>query len=373
MRTRLLPILLTTFALTAASCSLEAVSDVAEDEEPRAVASALDVTQSDQPPPPSELADVIDKVLPKVVNIRVEALQFDPLTGPETVQGQGSGVIIDDSGIIITNAHVVQDSTEVTVVFNDDHGRMEGRVLGVAPEKDVAVVKVDADDLDAVEIGKSSSLRLGHDVIALGFPLGLGGPTVTKGIVSALDRNISVNGGPSSGRLEGLIQTDAAINPGNSGGALIDESGRLVGINTAAAQAGAAENVGFAIPIDGAIPIAEEIVSEPPEKRAWLGVQIRSVESAATAAQLELDPDTRGALVSGVFPDSAAEAAGIEQGDVIVMIDDIEVRSAEDLTKALTEFDPDQSVDVVVLRDGQETTLEAELDQRPASIPVPED
>jgi S1-C subfamily serine protease len=376
MKIRGLLLLLTALALVASSCSLEAISEVGE-EDPRGDRKEnppVEFNQSDEPASGSDLADVIDEVLPSVVNIRVESLQFDPLTGPQEVQGQGSGVVIEEEGIIITNAHVVQDSTEVSVVFNDEHGRMEGKVLGVAPEKDIAVVRVEAGDLEAIQLGKSESLRLGDDVVALGFPLGLGGPTVTKGIVSALDRNIDVNGGGGgSARLEKLIQTDAAINPGNSGGALIDVSGRLIGINTAAAQAGAAENIGFAIPVDAALPIAEEIINEPPEERAWLGVQIQSIESSAVASQTGLDPDARGALVIGVFPDSAAGTAGIEEGDLIVEVGDRDVRSADDLTAALTKFDPRETIDVVVVRDGEEVTLEAELDQRPASIPVPEE
>lgn len=321
-------------------------------------------------PVASELADTIEAVLPAVVNIRVESLSFDPLSGAQTVRGQGSGVVIDPAGLILTNAHVVQDSTKVTVVFNDEHGRMDGEVLGVAPERDLAVVQVEADDLTSVELGRSSGLRLGHEVVAIGFPLGLGGPTVTKGIVSALDRNIDVNGGAQE-RLEGLIQTDAAINPGNSGGPLVDLGGRLVGINTAAAQAGSAENVGFAIPVDAAVPVAQEILSEPPERRAWLGVQIQSIESSAAASQVGLDPDARGALIVGLFPDGAAAAAGIEEGDLIVELGDVEIGSADDLTEALTRFDPGDRVEVLVRRGGQDVALEAQLDQRPSSIPVP--
>lgn len=338
-----------------------------ESPEPRAT---LALPEAVSAPPDSGLADTIENVLPSVVNIRVESLSFDPLSGSRTVRGQGSGVVIDGSGLILTNAHVIQDASRVTVVFNDGHGRMEGEVLGVAPEKDIAVVEVDADDLSPLRIGRSSALRLGHEVVAIGFPLGLGGASVTKGIVSALDRNIEVSEGVQRS-LEGLIQTDAAINPGNSGGPLIDLNGRLVGINTAAAQAGAAENVGFAIPVDSAFPIAQEIISEPPEERAWLGVQIRSIESSAAAAQVDLDPDARGALIVGLFPDGAAIEAGAEEGDLIVEVGDIEVRSAEDLTQALTEFDPGDRVDMVVLRPDGTSTLEVVLSQRPATFPVP--
>jgi S1-C subfamily serine protease len=192
-------------------------------------------------------AAVAQRVLPGVVYVRVEGFGGT---------GAGSGVVIDREGTILTNNHVVAGASEVTVVFND--GRhdepLRGEVVGTAPERDLAVVRVDAGDLTPVELGRSGDLRLGDPVLALGFPLGLG-PTVTQGIVSGLERTIEPSGGP---RLEGLLQTDAAINPGNSGGALVDANGRLVGINTAGA--GFAENIGFAIAIDQARPVVEEIL-----------------------------------------------------------------------------------------------------------------
>jgi len=335
---------------------------------------APDITldQSDQAAPTSPLADVIEEILPAVVNVRVTSVGFDPSGGAQEGRGEGSGVVIDEKGIILTNNHVVSGATEVEIVFNDDHPSMTGEVLGTLPEKDIAVVRVEADDLTAIEIGNSSSLRLGDEVVAIGFPLGLGGPTVTKGIVSAKERDIDI-GGAEAESLEDLLQTDAAINPGNSGGALVDLSGRLVGINTAAAQAGAAENVGFAIPVDDAIPLAQEILSEPPERRAWLGVQIDTVGSSAIAAQLGLDPDVRGALVTGLYPDSPADRGGVEQGDVITDLGGFGLESVEDLTTSLTEFDPGERIEVTVVRGDETIVVDVELDQRPATIPLPEE
>jgi S1-C subfamily serine protease len=332
----------------------------------------VELEQLDTESPHSSIADMVEDVLPTVVNVRVTSVNFDPFGEPEEQKGQGSGVVIDEAGIILTNNHVVAGSTEVNVVFNDEHGTMEGTVIGTAPEKDIAVIQVEADDLPTIDLGRSASLRLGDDVVAIGFPLGLGGATVTKGIISAIDRNISVSG-EFEEELEGLLQTDAAINPGNSGGALVDLAGRLVGINTAAAQAGAAENIGFAIPVDGALPIVEEILSEPPDERAWLGVQIESVSSSAAASQLGLPPDVRGALIAGIFPGSPAEEAGLRQGDLIVEISGEEIESAEDLTSTLTDLDPGSSVDVVVLRDGEVVTEKAELGRRPTTIPAPQE
>jgi S1-C subfamily serine protease len=305
--------------------------------------------------------------------VRVTAVAFDPFGEAQIGEGQGSGVVIDSAGVILTNNHVVQDATEVDVIFTDDREPLEGEVIGTVPEKDIAVIRVDADDLTPIEVGRSSGLRLGDDVVAIGFPLGLGGVTATKGIISATDRNIRVGtgGGPLPEALEGLLQTDAAINPGNSGGALVDVAGRLVGINTAAARAGSAENVGFAIPIDEAITIAEEILGEPAEQRAWLGVQIQSVNSSAVASQLGLDPSVRGALIAGIFPDGPAEGAGLEQGDVIVRAAGEDVTSAEGLTRALTQVDPGEVIEVTFLRGGSERTVEVEAGARPVTFERP--
>lgn len=342
-------------AVMLGGCSLEAVRDAAEDE---VASEQLDLTQSDTPPPRSPVAEVVADALPSVVNVKVTSVNNVGLG-----RGEGSGVVIDRSGVILTNFHVVSGAVNVDVVFNDDHGRMQGRVIGGIPERDLAVIRVDADDLDPIEMGRSSNLRLGDDVIAIGFPLGLGGPTVTKGIVSALDRNIDA--GTEGLELQGLLQTDAAINPGNSGGALIDRAGRLVGINTAAATASAAENIGFAIAIDEALPVIEEILSEPPEDRAWLGVSIASVDSASDAAQLGLDLDVRGAAITLIFPNNPAEEAGLQEGDVIVRVGDRAVTSAEDLTSALAGFDPGDVVAVVVVNQEGTRTLDVTLAQRP--------
>jgi S1-C subfamily serine protease len=327
----------------------------------------LDLTQDDSDAPPSSVTEVVDEALPSVVNVRVKNVGENAFTGElEEGQGQGSGVVIDRNGIIITNNHVIAGAVEVNVVFNDGRDPLEGQVIGAIPENDVAVVKVEADDLDAIELGKSDNLDLGESVVAIGFPLGLGGPTVTQGIISGLERTIRVNepDGPSS--LEGLLQTDAAINPGNSGGALVDIAGRLVGINTAAITAASAENIGFAIAIDEAIPIVEEILEDPPEKRAWLGVSLGTVDSASLATEIGLDADARGAVVLGLIPNSPAEDSGLEEGDLIVSIDEDEIGSADDVTDVLRDLDPGEKVEIGYERDGELDSLELELGSRPA-------
>ncbi|HYN36360.1 MAG TPA: trypsin-like peptidase domain-containing protein [Actinomycetota bacterium] len=328
----------------------------------------VSLEQSNEGPPTSTAAEVVEKVLPSVVNVRVTALSSDPITGDvREGKGQGSGVVIDRRGVIVTNNHVVQTATEVTVVLNDGR-RLTGSVVDTDPEHDLAVVRVDADDLTPIEFGRSESLRLGDDVIALGFPLGLvGGPSVTKGIVSALDRRISVTNETDSGELSGLIQTDAAINPGNSGGALVDLNGRLVGINTAAAGAASAENVGFAINIDSAIPIIKEILTTPPEKRPWMGVILGDVEPAQ-ASELGLPPDTTGALITQIIPGSPAEDAGLEEGDVVTAVNGEAVGSAAELIDVLTGFKPEDVVELEVVNPDGSRTVDVTLEIRPPAF-----
>ena len=318
-----------------------------------------DVTlvQNDSPRPASELADVVEQVLPRVVNVKVTELAFGSLGSVEEGQGSGSGVVIDSSGVIVTNYHVVQDAFEVDVAFTDGE-TMRGRVIAVAPSRDLALIQVAAEKLPAIEFGKSSTLRLGDDVVAIGYPLGLGGPTVTRGIVSATDRDIRPLGGNP---LTGLLQTDAAINPGNSGGAMVDLTGRLVGINTAAAQAGSAENVGFAIPADVAVEVIQEMLASPLEEQAWLGVA------------LDTQAETAGALVTGIYPGSPAEAAGIEAGNVVVSLDGERISSARDLIDTVAERPP--GAEVILELDTAEgmESLTVTLARRPGSFVQPDE
>ena len=360
-------------ALVAGACNLEIRSnrapegDVAADLEP-----LPDVTfeQSDERPPRSKIADVIEQVLPSVVNVRVTALQQDVLTGDiEEGRGQGSGVIIDERGVIVTNNHVVQQATEVTIVLHDGR-KLEGTVVDTNPERDLAVVRVDADELTPIEFGRSSSLRLGDEVLAIGFPLGLtGGPTVTQGIVSAQDRTIPVGtaAGGEDLELTGLIQTDAAINPGNSGGPLVDLNGRLIGINTAAAGAAAAENVGFAINIDDAIPIIREILTTPPDERSWMGVILETLDEGV-AEELDLPSDLNGALIAQVVSDSPAEQAGLKEGDVVTSVDGEEVEDHQELIDILSGYDPGETVELEVTNSSGSRTVEVELGVRPPAF-----
>jgi S1-C subfamily serine protease len=332
-----------------------------------ATAVATRLVQSDVGPPTSPAAAMIRHVLPSVVNVRVTQVAFDPTTGASEANAEGSGVIVSRDGVIVTNNHVVEGAVDVTVAFTNGRQSMRGTVVGTDPQHDLAVVKVDATGLTPIELGRSGNLELGDTTYAIGFPLGLGA-TVTRGIVSGLNRTVEVQGPEQTEHLVGLLQTDAAINPGNSGGALVDAAGQLVGINTAAAQAGAAENVGFAISVDEAVPVVREIFSKPLSEQAWLGVEAASVDSPSAAAALGLPPDARGAAIVGVVPDSPADSAGLRPGEVIVSIAGAPIASGADLTNALARFDPGQRMSVTVLTMQGQLTVDVELASRPPGL-----
>ena len=347
------------------------VSFSARTEDDEAIeATPVDLEQDDAPPPRSSTADVVERVLPSLVNVKVSGFSQSAL-GSNRTQGQGSGAIIDSDGVIVTNYHVVQGAVRVRILFQDGHDPVDGRVIGTRSDFDLAVIKVPTSGLTPIKLGRSGSLRLGDDVIALGFPLGLGGPTVTKGIVSGKNRELDIPREEGDDvNFQGLLQTDAAINPGNSGGPLIDTAGRLVGINTAAAGAASAENVGFAIAIDSALPVIEELLSQPPEDRAWLGVLAGNMEPTL-AAELGLPTDLEGALITEIVGGAPADEAGLEPGDVIVSIDGEPVQGNEDLTSILTEHDPGETVTVEIVNADGEGTVEVTLAQRP--VPAEEE
>ncbi len=251
------------------------------------------------------------------------------------------------TGLILTNNHVVEGTTSVTVSFNDgEHDQpLPAEVVGTEPGRDLAVLRVKASDLTPVELARSSALRLGDPVIAIGFPLDLGGPTVTSGIVSGLDRTIEGR----EGDLTGLLQTDAAINPGNSGGPLVDRAGRLVGINTAGIREDGTEGIGFAIAIDGALPVIERLSRGAPTTEAWLGISFSSVDSESAAVQLGLDSSTRGAAVTAVYPGGPGAKADLAVGDVIIAADDVPIRNANALAKAIAARKIGDEIDLEVI------------------------
>jgi S1-C subfamily serine protease len=316
----------------------------------------LEVEPPAEPPPgvTRSLADTVERVLPSVVNVRTTSFGGG--------KGEGSGVVLDRRGIIVTNNHVVEGTTSVMVVFNDQlHRRpLAGTVIGNEPERDLAVIRVQATNLVPLPVGRSSTLRLGDAVFAVGFPLGLGGPSVTSGIVSGLDRTID---GPN-GELKGLLQTDAAINPGNSGGALVDRFGRLIGINTAVVRLAEAQNVGFAIAIDGALPVITRIRSLPQSSGVWFGVAYGSVDTDAAAVQLGLDASVRGAVVTEVYPGGSGEQAELAVGDVIVAAGGSTIDSAAALTTALAKRKPGDQLELELIDSAGPRLVQVTLTKR---------
>jgi S1-C subfamily serine protease len=294
-------------------------------------------------------ADVIDQVLPSVVEIR-------------TSSGLGSGVVYNDQGDIVTNAHVVGTETEFEVLASGSAGPLSASLVGTYPPNDLAVVRVtDGGDLQPATFGDSSDVRVGQLVLAMGNPLGLAA-TVTNGIVSATGRTVSEPPSESSqgATLPDAIQTSADINPGNSGGALVDMDGRVIGIPTLAAlQPGAgapAPGIGFAIPSNQVKRLADQLVKDgvvADSGRAALGVRVTTV----------VDPSGKrvGVGVVDVIPDGPAAAAGIRPGDVIVAVDGKETPSAEALGAVLADLKPGDTVPVTVLRGGTEQEVEVTL------------
>ena len=347
------PAFLAALALLLSACSVTARSapPQAQGTAAQTDTSDIEIEGGDQAPPSSDVTEMVQRVLPSVVNLRVGG-------------GEGSGVVIDHRGILVTNNHVVEGATNVTVVFPESGRRLKGTVLGTAVESDLAVVKVDATNLEPIEIGASSGLLPGDPVVAIGFPLGLG-VTVTQGIVSATTRTIQVPDSQGNARpFEGLLQTDAAINPGNSGGALVDLNGRLVGINSAAAQAGAAENIGFAIAIDRVLPTINQILSG---QRAWIGVYLQTVDPGL-AGQLSLPADTEGAAVVEVVRGGPASDAGLEAGEVITAVDGKTIASDLELIKAIAARRPGDEVALEVLGSSGTHSVTVRLERRPPSF-----
>lgn len=288
---------------------------------------------------------VAQRVIPSTVFI--EAASF--LTG-----GSGSGVVYGSEGYILTNHHVIDGAGDVFVTFSDG-ARFEAEVIGSDPVTDLAVLLVDRTDLAPIDIGSSDNLSIGEPAVAVGNPLGLqGGPTVTVGIVSALNRSLGV---PQSETLYGLVQTDAPIAPGSSGGALVDAMGRLIGITTAIAVSDVgAEGLGFAVPIDLAVGIAADLIETGEVEHALLGITGGTVWADENGAQYPV-----GVGVEALSASSAYEEAGGLVNDVIVEIAGREVNTIDQLLATLRRLRAGDLVEVRILRSDDEQTLEVEL------------
>jgi serine protease Do len=277
--------------------------------------------------------------------------------GPFSMPGEATAVVTDSSGFLLTNQHVVDGATRLDVHLPDGR-ELPGEVVGGDAVTDIALVRVDAKDLPAARLGESESLHVGQIVLAVGNALGLpGGPTVSMGVVSALGRPL-----PGSDFIfEGLVQTDAAINPGNSGGPLADLSGSVVGINTAMVPF--AQGVGFAIPIQAARRIAEELRQRGRVVRPWIGVKVADL-GEALARQHGLEPGS-GLLVAEVVPRSPSHRAGIRPGDVLDRVGPFVVRSVRQLLESLSKFPVGADVEIGFRRRGFRLSASVPLQESP--------
>jgi serine protease Do len=334
----------------------DAIADIAESVIDAVVNVSTSQTVDAKPgampqlPPGSPFEEFFDEFFK---NRRGQGENPDRDRTPRRVNSLGSGFIIDPSGIVVTNNHVIADADEITIILNDG-SKLKAEIMGRDLKTDLALLKVKPDKpLRAVQFGDSDKLRLGEWVVAIGNPFSLGG-TVTAGIVSA--RNRDINSGP----YDNYIQTDAAINRGNSGGPLFNLNGEVIGINTAIiSPSGGSIGIGFAVPSKTAVPVIDQLRRYGETRRGWLGVRIQQVTDEI-ADSLNLKP-ARGALVAGIDYKGPAKPAGIEPGDVIVIFDGHEIKEMRDLPRVVADTPVGKEVQVVVVRKGKEETKTVKL------------
>jgi S1-C subfamily serine protease len=335
--------------------------------------------------------DIYKRDAPGVVFIRAQVVQrssspFDfGMPSEQRGEATGSGFVIDRNGTIITNAHVIDGATKVTVQFANDK-TVGARIVGRDVSTDLAVLSVDPSGLDLhpLALGDSGTIQVGDPTIAIGNPFGLE-RTLTTGVVSAIQRRIQA---PNGFTIDGVIQTDAAINPGNSGGPLLDAAGRVIGINSQIETGGSGNGnigIGFAVPINTAKRIIPQLQKSGKVDRGYLGITSRSVDASLRALNL---PVTEGALVEDVAPGSPAAKAGIRGGnidaqldgqtlklggDIITSVDGHRIRTNDDLTRVISSKKKGDEVQLTVMRQGKEKQIKVTLGERPPSLPVSPD
>ena len=306
------------------------------------------------------------KVGPAVV--RIVTAGTDP-NSSTTTSGIGSGVIFDANGWILTNHHVVANTTSLTVQLKDGR-QFTGKIYGIDTLTDLAVVKVEATGLPTAPLGDSSAIKVGELAVAIGSPLGTYSNSVTAGIVSATGRSIDTD----TGSINNLIQTDAAINPGNSGGPLVDAVGNVIGINTAVASN--AQGIGFSIPINIAKPIMQQAIAGQALARPWIGIRYQTIDlqlknqlklAAAQGALVSGGQDTSGAAQPAVVPDGPADKAGVKDGDIVTSIEGMAIDGEHPLDAVLTQFAPGRTVTLGINRAGKTLELQLTLGTRPTN------
>ena len=366
LQSRFLPVMAVALLLTVAMTAVL----TADNREARA--------QALEPNPLRSYADVAEIASPTVVNIQADKeidmgsnhpFMDDPLfrrffdMPDDDTHGNGqinksigSGVVISSDGYIITNNHVVENASKIRVTFVGEK-EYEAEIIGTDPRTDVALIKIDADGLPSIEIADSDVIRVGDQVMAIGNPFGVG-QTVTLGIISALGRTIGLID------YEDLIQTDASINPGNSGGALVNMRGQLVGMNAAIlSRSGGSQGIGFAIPTAMAMRIVDALKTEGEVKRAYLGVLPQAVDQAM-ANYYGLDKP-QGVLVAQVNEDTPAEKAGLRDGDIILSVDDKDIKNPSNLRNTISLSEVGQKVRLHIIRDGKKKDVSVKLEAFP--------
>jgi S1-C subfamily serine protease len=309
------------------------------------------------PLPEDVLVNAVEKAAKSVVNIASVRMLQDQLFRVFPVEGVGSGVVIDEKGYILTNNHVIDDAERLKVTLAD--GRvLKGKVVGSDGVTDLAVIKVESEQpLPAAELGNSDDLKAGQIVVAIGNPFGLaGGPAVTAGIVSSLNRSIQAR----TGVLD-LIQTDAAINPGNSGGPLVNTKGQVVAINTA--NMPYAQGIGFAVPINTAKSILKELIEDGKVVRPWIGVA--SIKITPQLARYYGLPATEGALIAKIEPYSPADDAGLRKGDIIEGIDGDRVEDPAQIASHVRKKQVNDRLTLAVNRYGRQLQVPVQVDEHP--------
>jgi len=309
------------------------------------------------------IADVVAKVKPSVVSVTTEVVTYDIFDRPYTQEGAGSGWIIDKDGIIVTNNHVVEGAKSITVTL-DDGRTFPADMNTVATDwlADLAVFRINAENLPAATVGDSRELRVGDWVVAIGNSLGQG-ISATTGIVSAMGVSLPVSPGQT---LYDLIQTDAAINPGNSGGPLVNLAGEVIGINSVKRAQVEVEGVGYAISTSEAIPIVQQLIIAGYVMRPFLGVQGLLTVDEAVVSYFDLNVN-QGALIRGILAGGPADKAGLKAGDVITKFGDLDVTDVSTLIRAIHSSKVGQSIEVTFWRDETETTTSVTLMESPPS------
>jgi serine protease DegQ len=325
--------------------------------------------------PGESFAPAAQKVIPAVVNVFTQQTVRNPAhpaaqdpvfryffgdrqdARPRQASNLGSGVIVSPNGYILTNHHVVEAADQIQVALAD--GRtLPARVVGADPETDLAVLKIDANNLPAITFAEADSLKVGDWVLAVGNPFGVG-QTVTAGIVSALSRtHLGIN------TFENFIQTDAAINPGNSGGALVDAAGNLVGVNSAIySRTGGSQGIGFAIPVSIARQVMEQIVKSGSVTRGWVGIEVQDL-TPELAESFNLKK-AEGALIAGVLKSGPADVGGIRPGDILLAVNGKTVTDSASLLNLIAALQPGGSAQLTVARKQQSLELKIQVGRRP--------